>query len=177
MLRSGLKVFSRVSTRSYFATRVVYNAPKLVLKDKNRPLRVDRELPDPNKGKTKQKVQFVGFSVMIAAALTLIFNYEKTESPVISNTLYHLRRSPATAQLLGENIEFEGLIPWVHGELNQVAGKVNIRFNIKGEKNSGVVKLVADRESPLDEFLIHEWSLTVKDQKIDLLSEEGVKTL
>lgn len=152
-------------------------ARKLVLKDSNRPLRVDRELPDPNQGRTKRRVQFLGFTAVIAAALTIIFNYEKTESPIISNTLYHLRRSPATADILGENIEFDGIIPWVHGELNQVAGNVNIRFNIKGSKNAGVVRLIADRETPLDEFLIHEWSLTVGDKKIDLLSEKGIKTL
>lgn len=152
-------------------------ARKLVLKDSNRPLRVDRELPDPNEGRMKRRVQFVGFAAAIAAALTIIFNYEKTESPVVSNTLYHLRRSPATADLLGENIEFDGLIPWVYGDLNQVAGNVNIRFNIKGSKSAGVVRLIADRETPLDEFLVHEWSLTVGDQVIDLLSENGVKTL
>ncbi|CCE93365.1 Coa1p TDEL_0F05540 [Torulaspora delbrueckii] len=177
MLKRSLGLLVGRSVRSYYASRVIYNAPKLVLKDKNRPLRIDRELPDPNEGKLKQRLQLAGFSVAIVAALMVIFNYEKTESPVVSNTLYHLRRSPATAQLLGENIEFEGLVPWVHGELNQVAGKVNIRFNIKGDKNAGVVRLIADRETPLDEFLIHEWSLTVNGNKIDLLSEEGVKTL
>lgn len=177
MLKRSLGLLVGRSVRSYYASRVIYNSPKLVLKDKNRPLRIDRELPDPNEGKLKQRLQLAGFSVAIVAALMVIFNYEKTESPVVSNTLYHLRRSPATAQLLGENIEFEGLVPWVHGELNQVAGKVNIRFSIKGDKNAGVVRLIADRETPLDEFLIHEWSLTVNGNRIDLLSEEGVKTL
>ncbi|QLQ82267.1 hypothetical protein HG537_0H00290 [Torulaspora globosa] len=156
---------------------VAGNARRVVLKDSNRPMRVDRELPDPNQGRVKRRVQFVGFAAAIAAALTVIFNYEKTESPVVSNTLYHLRRSPATAELLGDNIEFDGLVPWVYGELNQVAGNVNIKFHIRGSKNAGTVRLVADRETPLDEFLIHEWSLTVGDKKIDLLSEEGVKTL
>lgn len=177
MLRRSLGPLYGRSVRCYHASRVLYNAPVLVLKDKSRPLRIDRELPDPTKGKIKQRLQFLGFSVAMVAALTIIFNYEKTESPIVSNTLYHLRRSPATAQLLGENIEFDGLVPWVHGELNQVAGKVNIRFHIKGDKNAGVVRLIADRETPLDEFLIHEWSLTVNEQKLDLLSEAGVKTL
>lgn len=177
MLRKAIGGLTGRSLRFYTLRQGVANAPSLVLKDKNRPLRIDRELPDPTKDKYKQRLQFLGFSVAITAALTLIFNYEKTESPIVSNTIYHLRRSPLTADLLGENIEFDGLIPWVHGELNQVAGKVNIKFHIKGNKNSGTVRLVADRETPLDEFLIHEWSLTVDDRKIDLLSEKGVKTL
>lgn len=178
MLKALIRVAPQRTFGVKFLRSVATEAPKLILKDTNRPLRIERDLPDPYKDKNKQKIQLLGFSVTIVAALALIFNYEKTESPVISNTLYHLRRSPATRDLLGENIEFDGLIPWVFGELNQVAGKVDIKFHIKGSKNvSGVVKLVAGRASRRDEFLIHEWSLTTKDRKIDLLSENDVKTL
>lgn len=178
MLRNFIRILPQRSLRLHGIRQMATEAPRLILKDRSRPLRIDRELPNPNEDKVKQRLGFVGFSLAIAAALTLIFNYEKTESPIVSNTLYHLRRSSATRDLLGENIEFDGLIPWVYGELNQVAGKVNIKFYIKGSKNvPGKVKLVAGRDSRLEEFLIHEWSLTVDDKKIDLLSENDVKTL
>ncbi|TMN32418.1 hypothetical protein CWB94_24115, partial [Pseudoalteromonas piscicida] len=71
---------------------------------------------------------FLLISVAIGSALSLIFNYEKTESPIISNTLYYIRRSPATKNILGESIEFDGIIPWVYGELNSVKGRINITF-------------------------------------------------
>lgn len=178
MLSRVVRIVSRRAFRSNIPLLMATAPPKLVLKDKDRPLRVERDLPNPYKDRNRRRVEFLGFSVAIIAALALIFNYEKTESPIVSNTLYHLRRSPAITDLLGENIEFDGIMPWVFGELNQVAGKVNIKFYIKGSKGvSGVVKLVAGREARQDEFLIQEWSLTTKDKKIDLLSENEIRTL
>lgn len=149
--------------------------PDLILKDKERPLRIDRDLPDPREDRAKQIMGFVGFSIAMTASLALIFNYEKTESPIIETSLYQLRRSPVTKELLGENIEFSGIIPWVYGELNPVKGKINIKFYIKGDnKVPGVVRLVADRENRAEQFLIHEWSLTVNDKQFDLLTENTI---
>ncbi|SCU79971.1 LAMI_0B00342g1_1 [Lachancea mirantina] len=158
--------------------RLLSTESPLILKDKNRPLRIERELPDPTKDRFKRRAQLLGFGVAIGVSLLCIFNYEKTQSPIISSTLYHLRRSPETRQLLGDNLDFDGLIPWVYGDLNQVAGRVNVTFYIKGSKNlQGMVKLIADRENGAKEFLIHEWSITVGDQKIDLLASSGTNTL
>lgn len=159
--------------------RQLATKPELVLKDKARPLRIERELPDPTKDKVKNRVQLGLFTVAICVALASIFNYEKTQSPIISNSLYHLRRSQSIRDLMGDNIDFDGLVPWVYGDLNQVAGRVNISFYIKGTKDvQGMVKLVANRENKNQEFLIHEWSIKVGDKKIDLLAEEGgAKTL
>lgn len=179
MFRSLIKRSTRSLTSQRFGMRLLSNKPELILRDKSRPLRIERELPDPTKEKFKQRAQFVGFLVTMGVSLMCIFNYEKTQSPVVSNTLYHMRRSQQTRELLGENIDFDGLVPWVFGELNQVAGNVNIKFYIKGSKGvQGVVKLVADRENQQQEFLIHEWSVSVGDKKIDLLAEDGsAKTL
>lgn len=141
-------------------------------------LRVDRELPDPRADRTKRVLGFLGFSAAIAASLTIIFNYEKTENPIISTTLYQLRRSAKTKELLGENIEFDGFIPWVYGTLHPVQGKINITFYIKGDKNKGgVVRLIADRENRNDEFLIHEWSLTVEGDRVDILEKNSTTYL
>ncbi|UCS21071.1 uncharacterized protein HLK63_H06787 [Nakaseomyces glabratus] len=142
------------------------------LKDKERPMTVNAVLPDPMAGRRKRIAAFAAFSLATGSALAVIFNYEKTESAIVSNTMYYMRRSGQTIDALGENIEFAGVIPWVWGELNPVAGKINITFSVKGKKGvTGIVKLVADRENRREEFRIHEWSLTVPDKKIDLLAE------
>ncbi|CAI4039612.1 hypothetical protein SMKI_09G0180 [Saccharomyces mikatae IFO 1815] len=166
------------STSRRFNNSITEDEAKIVLKDKSRPLRIDRELPDPGKERKKQILGFLVFSVAIGSALSLIFNYEKTESPIISNTLYHIRRSPATRDILGESIEFDGIIPWVYGELNSVKGRINITFYIKGDKNvTGTVRLVADRNTRDEEFLLHEWSVTTADKKIDLLAENSKRPI
>ncbi|SCV06227.1 LANO_0H24894g1_1 [Lachancea nothofagi CBS 11611] len=150
----------------------------LVLKDKSKPLRIERDLPDPTKDRFKNRIQLGLFAVAITVSLACIFNYEKTQSPIVSNSLYHMRRSQAIRDLMGDSIDFDGLVPWVYGNLNQVAGKVNISFYIRGSKDvQGIVKLVADRENKHQEFLIHDWSVSVGDETIDLLAEGGTRTL
>ncbi|CCK72839.1 Coa1p KNAG_0L02220 [Huiozyma naganishii CBS 8797] len=146
-----------------------------VLMQQQRPLRVDRELPNPLKDRYKLRWGFFGFSALMVASLAMIFNYEKVENPIIDNTLYQLRRSGATRALLGQDIQFAGVVPWVYGKLHPVAGEIDIKFYIRGDKPNavGVVKLVADRQNRNQEFLIHEWSLTVGDQQVDLLSENS----
>lgn len=174
-LYRGAIPVSRVVSKRMLASQEA----KVVLKDKNKPMRIDRELPDPTKDINKRRIQFVSFIILMGGSLAMIFNYEKTQSPVITNTMYHMRRSPKIREVLGDQIDFDGIVPWVHGELNQVAGKVNIRFYLRGSKGAiGTVKLVADRENQRQEFLIHEWSVTVADKKYDLLEEDGgAKTL
>ncbi|AMD23021.1 HHR252Wp [Eremothecium sinecaudum] len=154
--------------------RFMSTEPEIVLKDKSRPMRIERELPDINKGKLQRRLGFVGFLVTIGVSFLAIVNYEKTQSPIVTNSLYQLRRSPATRDLLGDHVDFDGLVPWVYGQLNQVAGNINIKFYVKGSKGvTGVVTLVASRESKLESFMIHEWCLTVGDTKVDLLEEGG----
>lgn len=145
---------------------------QLVLKDANRPMTVNNTLPDPMKDRKKRIMAFLAFAIGTGSATAVIFNYEKTESAIVSNTMFYLRRSEQTRELLGENIEFAGVIPWVWGTLNPVAGKINITFNVKGKKGTeGTVRLIADRKNRQDEFLIREWSLASGEKKIDLMAE------
>lgn len=141
---------------------------------KNKPMTVDRELPDPLKDRTRARVQFVGFWVLMGICALLMFNYEKQNSPVVTTTLHFLRRSQIIRSVLGDEIDFASVYPWISGELNQVKGVVDIKFTVKGSNNQGVVRLVADRMSRHDEFLIHEWSLEVDGKKYDLLADDSV---
>lgn len=142
-------------------------------KDKKKMV-VERELPDPFKDRTKNRVQFVGFWILMGVSAAIMFNYEKTSSPVVTTTLHFLRRSQIIRDVLGNEIDFKNLYPWVSGELNQVKGAVNIKFDVKGTKNWGTIRLVADRESRSHDFLIHEWSLEVEGKKYDLLADDTV---
>ncbi|CCH43006.1 hypothetical protein BN7_2553 [Wickerhamomyces ciferrii] len=139
-----------------------------------RPMTIDRELPDPFKDRTRNRIQFVGFWVLMFVSAAVMFNYEKTSSPVVTTTLHFLRRSEIIREVLGSGIDFADLYPWVSGELNQVKGAVDITFDVKGSKNRGTIKLVANRNSRKEDFLIHEWSLEVDGKKYDLLADKSV---
>lgn len=152
--------------------------PMISLKDKTRPLRVNETLPDPYRDVLKRRIGFGIFSAIMVASLAVIFNYEKVQSPVVSNTLYQLRKSPRCQQLLGQNIDMKGLYPWVYGKLHLMQGDVDIHFDVIGSAGvSGVVRLRADRANRNEEFFIHEWSLTVGGQQVDLLAENTPKIL
>ncbi|CAB4256241.1 similar to Saccharomyces cerevisiae YIL157C COA1 Mitochondrial inner membrane protein required for assembly of the cytochrome c oxidase complex (complex IV) [Maudiozyma barnettii] len=178
-LKTSTRLARHSTCRTLVTTTIRQNSQQSkTIINNEKPMRIDRELPDPRADRKKQWAGFAAFSVAMCSALAIMFNYEKTENPIISDTLYQLRKSATTKEWLGENIEFDGIIPWVYGKLNPVAGIINITFYIKGDKNqSGMIRLVADRENRRDEFLIHEWSLTVNDKKFDLLSESSSKTL
>lgn len=141
-----------------------------------RPVVVDREFPDPFEAKRKNRYYFVFYGVGVTLACLIIFNYEKTRSPVINSVLYCLRRSELTRKELGPNINFKSSWPWIWGELNTMQGRVDIQFAIKGDLNEGTLHLKATRESKMHPFDVHEWKLQIKDgPEIDLLKDPSVE--
>lgn len=112
------------------------------------------------------------FIVIVAASSLAIFNYQKSSSPVVAGTLYALRTSPAAREYLGDEIYFKQQIPWISGEMNQLHGRINISFAVKGTRNNGVMHFASYRPTPKGVFETTEWSLETTDgKKIDLLDE------
>lgn len=109
------------------------------------------------------------FACLVLAAVA-IFNYQKLSSPVVGATLYALRTSEKGRELLGDEIYFAQQIPWISGEMNQLHGRINISFRVKGKKSEGVMHFASFRPSPRGVFETTEWSLVLPDgRKIDLL--------
>lgn len=112
------------------------------------------------------------FLALVAVSSVAIFNYQKMSSPVVSSTLYALRNNPQAREYLGDEIYFRQQIPWISGEMNQMHGRINISFAVKGTKNAGVMRFASFRPSPKGVFETTEWSLETADgQKLDLLDE------
>jgi cytochrome c oxidase assembly factor 1 len=109
----------------------------------------------------------------IALASVAIFNYQKSSSPVIGATLYALRTSDRARAHLGDEIYFAQQIPWISGEMNQLHGRIDISFKVKGTKSGGVMKFASFRPSPRGMFETSEWSLVTDDGVVIDLLEEG----
>mmetsp|Transcript_3819 Transcript_3819/g.3709 ORF Transcript_3819/g.3709 Transcript_3819/m.3709 type:complete len:189 (-) Transcript_3819:127-693(-) len=142
------------------------------------PVTVDREFPDPFKAKKQNRIYFLTYGLGVTLACIVIFNYEKTTSPIINSVMYFLRRSQNAKQLLGDNINFKQSWPWIWGTLNTVRGDIDIEFSVQGSENSGVLKLKATRESKLHPFYIHHWILQINDAQktqINLLEDTSVE--
>ncbi|KAK6463607.1 cytochrome oxidase complex assembly protein 1-domain-containing protein [Scheffersomyces coipomensis] len=155
-----------------------------------RVISVEKDLPDPFIGKKQNRIYFVVYGIGVIVSCVIIFNYEKTGSPILTSTLYYLRRSPKAKQILGEDINYAYNWPWISGPLNVVQGDINISFDIKGNKKVneegkddfqyGVIKLRATRASKLEPFKIHDFKLVVKDEygnssEYDLSNDDGLE--
>ncbi|KAI5862391.1 DUF1783-domain-containing protein [Durotheca rogersii] len=133
--------------------------------------RPDRELP--NIAGFRWWRTLPAFAVLIAAASAAIFNYQRSSSPVVAGTLYALRTSARARAVLGDEIYFRRAVPWIWGEMNQLRGRIDIRFAVRGTRAAAVVRFVSVRPSPRAQFETVEWSLETPDgAKIDLLLDD-----
>lgn len=101
--------------------------------------RADRELP-PVQTEWHWLRTLPIFAVVVGAAMLGIFNYQKSSSSVVSSTLYALRTSPRARELLGNEIYFAQQMPWISGEMNQLHGRIDISFWVKGTKSQGKMR-------------------------------------
>ncbi|KAL1894659.1 cytochrome oxidase assembly protein 1 [Ceratocystis pirilliformis] len=132
--------------------------------------RANRELPDVRSIQFSWFRSLPIFVALIALCSAAIFNYQKMTSSVTNSTLYALRTSPRARAILGNEIYFKQRIPWISGEMNQLHGRINISFSVKGDKGEAVMTFTSYRYTDRGQFETMEWSLTTPDGKrIDLL--------
>ncbi|ROT40250.1 DUF1783-domain-containing protein [Sodiomyces alkalinus F11] len=132
--------------------------------------RADRDLPDLASTKFRWSRSLPIFILIVAASSLAIFNYQKSSSPIVSSTLYSLRVSPRAREILGDKIYFKHQIPWISGEMNQLHGRINISFPVKGTRGEAIMRFQSYRLSHKGMFETTEWSLETPDgHKIDLL--------
>ncbi|KAL0940763.1 cytochrome oxidase assembly [Colletotrichum truncatum] len=132
--------------------------------------RADRELPDINQITFRWYRSLPIFAAAIVISSVAIFNYQKSSSPVIASTMYALRTSPKAREVLGDEVYFKHQIPWISGEMNQLHGRIDVSFSVKGTKGEAVMKFTSFRTSHKGLFETTEWSLETPDgRKIDLL--------
>lgn len=132
--------------------------------------RADRELPELSQITFRWGKSLPVFLAIVVLGSVGIFNYQKMSSPVVSSTLYALRTSPDARAALGDEIYFKHQIPWIHGEMNQLHGRIDIWFTVRGSKQTGTMRFASNRATSKGFFETTEWSLVTDDgQKLDLL--------
>lgn len=125
--------------------RTLIAAPK----DGSGPLmerRADRALPNLRPPRRWLKTLPIFLSIMVASTLA-IFNYQKSSSSVVSSALYALRTNPEARRVLGDEIYFAHRIPWIWGEMNQLHGRIDISFWVKGTKAKGLMRFRSERKT------------------------------
>lgn len=114
------------------------------------------------------------FVLAIVISSLAIFNYQKSSSSTINSILYALRTNPQARELLGDEIYFASKVPWIRGELNQLHGRIDVRFWVKGTRGQGETRFRSERKRRDGYFETGEWSLVMTDgRKVELLNREG----
>ncbi|KAF2642398.1 DUF1783-domain-containing protein [Massarina eburnea CBS 473.64] len=143
--------------------------------------RANRELPPVPPLIPYQVLKtFPIFLLSMAAATFAFFNYQKQESSVVTSTLYALRTNPIVRERLGDEIYFASKYPWIKGEINQVHGRIDITFWVKGTRDMGEVRLRCRRRGRGGYFVTQEYSLTMAEregggerERLELYDPEG----
>ena len=108
--------------------------------------RSDRALPSISTNSYRWVRTIPIFAALMTASVLAIFNYQKQSSSVVSSTLYALRTNPQAREILGDEIYFAHQIPWISGEINQLHGRIDISFRVKGTKGRGLMRFKSVRE-------------------------------
>lgn len=136
---------------------------------------IDRELPDPLEKQRENRRYFVLYAVAVAVSCAIIFNYEKTGSPIVNSLMYCLRRSDVAKAGLGDNIGYASAWPWIWGPLNTVFGNINIEYRVKGDAAGATVHLKAKRVSALEPFEVEHFYLVFDDGlTADVLKDDSI---
>ena len=107
--------------------------------------RSDRALPTIATGIPRWLRTLPLFAVIMTGSILAIFNYQKQSSSVVGSTLYALRTNPAAREILGDEIYFASQIPWIRGEINQLHGRIDISFWVKGTKTQALMRFRSER--------------------------------
>lgn len=132
-----------------------------------------RKLPDPLATRRLQRKYFGAFCVVMGVTVVALIKYEDANTPVVSSTLYTLRRSPLAHEHLGSNIRFSSTMPWISGSPGTAQNVVSFSYNIRGDKQAGKVHFSAEKVLGDTRYRTTEWSITPEHgEKVDLLKED-----
>ncbi|KAK0647588.1 Cytochrome c oxidase assembly factor 1 [Lasiodiplodia hormozganensis] len=136
--------------------------------------RADRELPSVSTNSWRWTLTLPLFGVILAGSTAAIFNYQKQSSSVVESTMYALRTHPAAREALGGEIYFASRMPWISGTIDQLHGRIDISYGVKGRSGKGVMRFRSERLKRMGYFETLEWSLKTDDGKtIQLLDVNG----
>lgn len=145
-----LRLRPRLPTTTANATPLLRRTLIAAPKPNSGPLmtrRADRALPSIHTSSSMRwKLSLPLFGLLIAASTAAIFNYQKMSSPVVESTMYALRTHPRAREVLGSEVYFaQPGLPWIWGSIDQLHGRVDISYGVRGRAGRGTVRFRSER--------------------------------
>lgn len=106
--------------------------------------RADRALPSLSSPNRWLRT-LPAFAAIMAACTLAIFNYQKSNSSVVSSALYSLRTNAEARRILGDEIYFAQQLPWIWGKIDQVHGEIDVSFGVKGTRGKAMMRFRSER--------------------------------
>ncbi|TXT10927.1 hypothetical protein VHUM_01678 [Vanrija humicola] len=106
-------------------------------------------------------------------------NNERLSSSVVRQISFQLRNSPEVANLLGDGVKFAPNLwgfgePWIHGSINLMQGRIDLKFRIEGSKQQGTLFFTSIRPQQAASWQILRYKLITDDGEV-LRIEDSVR--
>ncbi|KAL1920954.1 uncharacterized protein VTP21DRAFT_11589 [Calcarisporiella thermophila] len=151
-----------------FATRLLSRRPHLLFRakvhGKSRLIHNERPLPDPRPRRGLYILGGVAGISLWAVGLATAMNYQRLSTSVVTGTLFTVRHDPTAKQALGNNIGYASRWPWISGTVNHFKGRVDVQFDVKGEKAKGRVRFATHRKGA--DWYLEDFTLKLEDGSI-----------
>ncbi|KAI8361362.1 cytochrome oxidase assembly protein 1, partial [Mortierella sp. GBAus27b] len=93
-----------------------------------------------------------------AGSLAVAANHQRQGTSVVRGTLFNVKFDTKAQELLGDNIDFiNPRWPWISGTVAHLKGRVDIEYNVRGDKAEGRVHFVAVR--PAKQWITTDFTL------------------
>ncbi|KAF9938286.1 hypothetical protein BGZ67_000314 [Mortierella alpina] len=108
-----------------------------------------------------------------AGSIAVAANHQRQGTSIVRGTMFNVKFDTKAQQLLGDNIDFTNPSwPWISGTVAHLKGRVDIEFQVKGDKAEGRVHFVAVR--PAKQWVTTDFTLTMPDGTCVVLGEHTV---
>ncbi|KAG9070914.1 hypothetical protein KI688_008457 [Linnemannia hyalina] len=108
-----------------------------------------------------------------AGSIAVAANHQRQGTSIVRGTLFNVKFDTKAQELLGDKIDFVNPSwPWISGTVAHLKGRVDIEFQVRGDKAEGRVHFVAVR--PAKQWITTDFTLTMPDGTCVVVGENTV---
>ncbi|KAG0014809.1 hypothetical protein BGZ81_000245 [Podila clonocystis] len=171
----ALRTYSSSSTSSTFINNPAFKSPSSINQSQHSPSFKTQTATLPSvRSRTPLFILLGVLGVTFwAGSIAVAANHQRQGTSIVRGTLFNVKFDTKAQELLGDNIDFTNKgWPWISGTVAHLKGRVDIEFQVRGDKAEGRVHFVAVR--PLKQWITTDFTLTMPDGTCVALGEHTV---
>ncbi|KAF9090026.1 hypothetical protein BGX29_005518 [Mortierella sp. GBA35] len=172
---SASKQSSGTTTTTAFVQNPAFKSTSALNQSRHSPQFKAQTTQLPNVASRTPLYIFLGvFGVAFwAGSIAVAANHQRQGTSIVRGTLFNVKFDTKAQDLLGDNINFTNPSwPWIYGTVAHLKGRVDIEFQVRGDKAEGRIHFVAVR--PAKQWITTDFTLTMPDGTCVVLGEHTV---